>query len=213
MFQFLDGARCLLSWSSSPQRSVISSGKRTTEFEKNGFPRMRKYLVLRQPQSNRRSSLKSQEWITRHLSRPLDWKFRSGERVSCSSKKNFNDSLPVGWPPGSIICPWSQRSHSSIIRPLTSFCFIRTRVLNRRVSLGKGSGWSRWSDIDESADLGTRPAIGKRKAIGLPPRQFAAFLFLLCHEGLKRFWTCITTLAPDLECHKLIDISSTKFRF
>ena len=43
--------------------------------------------------------------------------------MSCSSKKNFNVSLPLGpaWP---MDCVSSQRSHSIIIRVFASFCFI-----------------------------------------------------------------------------------------
>src|SRR3982074_102166 len=57
----------------------------------------------RQRQSDTRSWLSSHVWIICHLSRPLDWKSSSGDRASCSSKKNFNVSLPLG-PPASMDC-------------------------------------------------------------------------------------------------------------
>ena len=77
-------------------------------------------------QSDTSSLLSNHVWIICHLSRPLDWKSRNGDRASCSSKKNFNVSLPVG-PPESMGCLWSQRSHSRIIRVLASVCLISAR--------------------------------------------------------------------------------------
>ena len=57
-----------------------------------------------------RSALNSQAWMIRHLSWPRDWKSRSGDLPSSSSKKNFRESLPSG-PPGSTACLATQRSH------------------------------------------------------------------------------------------------------
>jgi hypothetical protein len=83
----------------------------------------------RKRQSNTLSLLTNHVWITCHLSRPLDWKSKRGDRASCSSKKNLNVSLPVG-PPESMECVCSQRSHSRIIRILTFLCLISVRPLS-----------------------------------------------------------------------------------
>jgi hypothetical protein len=62
-----------------------------------------------------------------HLSRPLCRKFRRGDCASCSSRKNFSESLPVG-PLGSVDCVLTHRSHSLMIRSFASCCFIQRQA-------------------------------------------------------------------------------------
>src|ERR1700676_564350 len=80
----------------------------------------------RQRQSNTLSLLSNQVWMICHLSRPFERKSNNGDRASCSSKKNFSVSLPVG-PPVSRDCVCTQRSHFRTISVLTSLCLISVR--------------------------------------------------------------------------------------
>ena len=73
-------------------------------------------------------SRSSQPLMMCHLSRPLDWKSRRSDLLSCNSKKNFSVSRPLAWL-GSMDCVRSQRSHSWVIRIFASFCFIYTRPI------------------------------------------------------------------------------------
>src|ERR1700761_6024074 len=74
-------------------------------------------------------SRSSQPLMMCHLSRPLDWKSRRSDLLSCNSKKNFSVSRPLAWL-GSMDCVRSQRSHSWVIRIFASFCFIYARPID-----------------------------------------------------------------------------------
>jgi hypothetical protein len=73
-----------------------------------------------------RSALSNQVWITSHLSPPFDRKSRRGDRASCSSKKNFRESLPVA-SPGATRCFLIHWSHSWITKRFACSCFIIAR--------------------------------------------------------------------------------------
>ncbi len=78
-----------------------------------------------------RSAPSNQVWTTSHLSPPFDRKSRRGDRASCSSKKNFRDSLPVA-SPGAIRCLLIHWSHSRISKRFACSCFIIARPTSHR---------------------------------------------------------------------------------
>jgi hypothetical protein len=73
-----------------------------------------------------RCALSNQAWMTSHLSACFDRKLRREDRASCSSKKNFSESLPVA-SPGAIRCFLIHRSHSWINKRFACSCFITVR--------------------------------------------------------------------------------------